>query len=276
MTKTGLVLLLGALCSQPLWAAERNDIKSCYDKLGISEKPESSGRELVMVIDETTQLPVSLKKEALSHLIRFVKPGDAVKLYRFSAYLPDSHMALVFAGKLESQLSQEQRDSTGQNSLRQLDKCITAQQKYFQTVIAKGLANSFGSEDKKIAKSEIFFSLKQIGQDWKNSQAQDKVLFLVSDMLENSDFSSFYQNNQIKTINPEQELAKVEKNQLQAEFTGVRVYVHAAGLVPNNVKHGYRSGKTMQSLQNFWQAYFEKSGASLEGFGSPSLTTDLR
>lgn len=44
MTKTGLVLLLGALCSQPLWAAERNDIKSCYDKLGISEKPESSGR----------------------------------------------------------------------------------------------------------------------------------------------------------------------------------------------------------------------------------------
>ncbi len=63
MTKTGLVLLLGALCSQPLWAAERNDIKSCYDKLGISEKPESSGRELVMVIDETTQLPVSLKKK---------------------------------------------------------------------------------------------------------------------------------------------------------------------------------------------------------------------
>ena len=102
------------------------------------------------------------------------------------------------------------------------------------------------------------------------------MLFLVSDMLENSDFSSFYQNNQIKTINPELEIAKVYKNQLQAEFPQVRVYVHAAGLVPNDVKHGYRSGKTMQSLQSFWQEYFSLAGASLEGFGSPSLTTDLR
>ena len=74
----------------------------------------------------------------------------------------------------------------------------------------------------------------------------------------------------------ELELAKVYKNQLQAEFPQVRVYVHAAGLVPNDVKHGYRSGKTMQSLQSFWQEYFSQAGASLEGFGSPSLTTDLR
>jgi hypothetical protein len=276
MKKTGLLLMLGALCAQPLWAAPRNDLPSCYDQLSIADKPASSGRELVMVIDETTQLTLELKKQALGHLLRFVQAGDSIKLYRFSAYLPDSHMTLEFAGQLDAGLTQQQRDSTGQTSLRRLDKCMLAQQKHFQTSIAKRLAKSFGSEDKKIAKSEIFFSLKQISQDWQHSAAEHKVLFLVSDMLENSDFASFYQNNQLKNLQPAQEIAKVEQQQLLPDFTAVRVYVLAAGLVPNEVKHGYRSGKTMQSLQTFWQQYFAKAGASLEGFGTPSLTTDLK
>ncbi|MFC4654148.1 MULTISPECIES: hypothetical protein [Rheinheimera] len=257
------------------YSAERNDIKSCYQHLKL-QAPASSGRELVMVIDETTQLTKELKKEALSHLLRFVQAGDAVKLYRFSAYLPDSHMALVFAGQLETQLSQEQRDSTGQNSLRQLDSCLVKQNQFFQTQIAKRLAASFGDTEKNIAKSEIFYSLQQIGKDWQQSKASEKVLFMVSDMLENSEFTSFYQNNQIKTLDVAKELAIIEKNQLNANFSEVRVYVHAAALVPNQVKHGYRSGKVIQSLQQFWSQYFEQAGASLEGFGTPSLTTDLR
>ena len=42
----------------------------------------------------------------------------------------------------------------------------------------------------------------------------------MSDMLEYSDFGSFYTNNGIREINPGVELAKVEKQNLLADFSG--------------------------------------------------------
>jgi len=258
-------------------ASERNDIPDCYQYAGLTaERSVFDGRELVVVVDETTQLTDDLKREALAHVLRFVQPGDKVRLFRFSAYLPDSHMSLEFAGALQAGLSQSARDDTGANTLKKLDQCLAKQQKYFQMQFAKKMGASFGDASKQIVKSEIVYSLKQIGQGWQASTAGDKVMFLVSDMLENSDYTSFYQNNQIRQIDTAKEMAKVTAASLQASLQGVRVYVQAAGLVPNSVKHGYRSGKIMQSLEGFWSTYFQASGATLQAFGTPALTQDLQ
>lgn len=274
--KHGILALLLLGCALPAVAASRNDIPSCYAFAELTAaKPSASSRELVVVVDETTPLTLDLKKEALSHVLRFTQAGDRVKIYRFSAFLPDSHMKLEFAGELETALDEQTRNATGQASLKKLDTCLKQQMAFFQNTVAKRLGASFGDSEKQIAKSEILYSLKRIGDDWRNSPSSERVLFMVSDMLENSDYASFYQNNQIRELDPKAEMAKVSKHELQADFNGARVFVHAAGLVPNNVKHGYRSGKVMQSIERFWRDYFTAAGATLAGFGAPSLTTDL-
>ncbi len=57
---------------------------------------------------------------------------------------------------------------------------------------------------------------------------------------------------------------------------GARVYVMGAGLIGDDAKGAYRSGKVLQSLERFWQGYFERSNATLVSFGTPELTTDLK
>ncbi|WP_249673128.1 hypothetical protein [Pseudomonas abieticivorans] len=260
-----------------LLAAERNDLPSCYDFAKLPQyRPAPSGRELVIIVDETVQLPKDLKDSTYSHALRYVKPGDSVRLYQFSAYLPGNYMKLMYAGQLEGKLDDKVRDDIGMNSLRQLDGCLAKQVDFFRKGLGQKLVESFAKPGEDIAKSEIFFSLKQIGEDIAQRPAPDKVVLLVSDMLENSDFGSFYANNQIRAIDPAAELKKVEQKNLFAHLGGAKVYVMAAGLVPNAVKNGYRSGSTVQKLETFWRDYLARSDAQLVSFGAPSLTVDLQ
>jgi hypothetical protein len=131
-----------------------------------------------------------------------------------------------------------------------------------------------GKSSSDIPRSEILLSLKSIGDDLKSAEGvNENVILLMSDMLEYSDFGSFYSNNGIREINPQVELAKVEKQNLLADFGGARVYVHGAAFVPTQIKNGYRSGKMIQNLEGFWNQYFAKSNAELKGFGNPELTS---
>lgn len=262
--------------SYTLQAGERNDIPDCYQYAGLAElRPVTPSRELTIIVDETTPITPDLKKESLAHVLRFARPGDRISQYRISAYLPDTHMQLKFAGTVQAGPTTEIRASIGTNSLKKLDSCLAKQQQYFHTQIATHMGESFGDTNKQIVKSEIIFSLKQIAESWSKSTSDEKVLFIISDMLENSDYSSFYQNNQIRKIDAATEMKKIAAANLQAPLKGVRVFVQAAGLVPNSIKNGYRSGKMIQGLENFWRDYFSASGASLESFGSPVMTTDL-
>ncbi|WP_285422492.1 hypothetical protein [Pseudomonas sp. efr-133-TYG-103a] len=266
------------LLSAPLLqAAERNDLPSCYEFAKLSQyRPQPSGRELIIIIDQTVQLPKDLKDSTYSHALRYVKPGDSVRLYQFSAYLPGNYMKLMYTGQLEGRLGDKVRDDIGMNSLRQLDACLSKQVDFFQKSLGQKMVESFAKPGEDIAKSEIFFSLKQIGDDIATRPAPEKVLLLVSDMLENSDFGSFYANNQIRSIDPSSELKKVEQKKLFADLGGAKVYVLGAGLVPGSIKNGYRSGSTVQKLESFWGDYLSQSNAHLVSFGAPSLTVDLQ
>ncbi|MEN4930950.1 hypothetical protein ABEI22_17810 [Erwinia billingiae] len=270
------LILLGLSCG--IHAADRNDIPSCYhySKLD-AERPAESGRELVIVVDQTVKIPQDLKKSVWQHVIRYVQPGDRVVMYQFSALLQDNYMKRVFDGKLEALFTdQKARNNMGMESLKNLDACLIKQKQYFDQGIGKLLAASFAAEGDNIAKSEILDSLKRIAEDLKSDPAPDKSVVLVSDMLENSDFGSFYSNNQIRLLAPDKELARVTKQNLIADFSGAKVYVAGAGLIDTSAKNNYRSGKIMQQLEGFWQQYFTASNAELVSFGAPELTVEIK
>ncbi|MFP6847641.1 MAG: hypothetical protein VCA57_02980 [Pseudomonas sp.] len=257
-------------------AAERNDIPDCYGYAKVNEHRQAgSGRELTVIVDQTIPMPESIQKAAWGQINRFVAPGDKIRLYSFSAFLPNQFMQLRFAGELNKPLEGKVRDSVGMQSLRTFDKCVVEQQAFFRKKFGQAFVTTLREASEDIPRSEIFHSLRDIGADLARQPADDRVILLISDMLENSDFGSFYANNRIRDLQPQAELQRVGDKQLFADLQGARVYVAGAGLVTKDVKQAYRSGKTMELLQSFWKGYFEGSNASLAAFGSPSLNVDL-
>ena len=271
------LLVVGLLPMAAQAADERNDIPGCYPYAQLSQQqPAPSGRELVVIIDETVQMSQALQRSAWDHAMRYVRPGDSVRLYQFSAFLQNHYMKLQFAGLLDVPLQGKVRNSIGSKSLKQLDACLQQQAAFFQKTFGQQFVGSFGKPGEEIARSEIFGSLRKIAEDLASRPSQERVVLLVSDMLENSDFGSFYQSSRIRDIDPDAELKKVQQKNLLADFAGARVYVHGAGLVAGDSKGAYRSGSTLQRLEQFWRAYLQQSNADLAAFGAPELTADLR
>lgn len=271
-----LILALALPCAA--LAAERNDLQSCYARNGLTEiKPAGTGRELVVIIDQTIPMPEDLQRSSWGQIDRFVQAGDRVKLYTFSAFLPGEYLRLTYAGELDMPLEGEVRDDVNMRKLRGLDQCLTTQKKAFQAGFGKQFVNGLRQARQDIPKSEIMNSLRKVGEDMQREQGvNDRVVYLISDMLEHSDYTSFYAANQIKQLDVSNELKLAQSKGLYADLQGSRVYVSGAGLVTDAVKHAYRSGKTMDALGQFWSQYLSASNASLEGFGTPSLSTDLR
>lgn len=230
-----------------------------------------------MIIDQTIPMPDDLQRSSWGQVDRFVQAGDRVKLYTFSAFLPGEYLRLAYAGELDMPMEGAARDDVSQRKLRSLDQCLATQKKAFQGGFGKMFVKGLRDARQDIPKSEIMNSLKKVGEDMaKESNVNDRVVFLISDMLEHSDYTSFYASNQIKQLNVQNELKLAQSKGLQADLQGARVYVTGAGLVTDSVKHAYRSGKTMDALNQFWNEYLSASNATLEGFGTPSLSTDLR
>lgn len=273
--------LLAALLVAPVApgasAAERNDIPDCYGYAHLkADQPAPSGRELVVIVDQTTPLTADLRDTAIKAALRYVRPGDNVLLYQFSAYMADNYMRLPFEGMLEAPIRGSLRDEVGMESLHKLDRCLQQQRQFFARTFRNRFEASAGHPGTDIAKSEILFSLRQIAADLARRPVAGRDILLVSDMLENSDFGSFYAHDNVRSLRPDVELAKVQANHLFADFGGARIYVHGAGLVPRSSRNGYRSGVAIKALETFWRQYFKRSNASLEAFGAPSLTSDLQ
>ncbi|MNG81885.1 hypothetical protein D3C76_261030 [compost metagenome] len=271
-----LILALALPCAA--LAAERNDLQSCYTRNGLTEvKPVGSGRELVVIIDQTIPMPDDLQRSSWGQIERFVQPGDQVKLYTFSAFLPGEYLRLIYAGELDTALQGDVRDDVSMRKLRSLDQCLATQKKAFQSGFGGLFVKGLRDARQDIPKSEIMNALRQVGEDMRKEEGvNERVVYLISDMLEHSDYTSFYAANQIKQLNVGNELKLAQSKGLYADLQGSRVYVSGAGLVTDSVKHAYRSGKTMDALNDFWAQYLAASNATLEGFGMPSLSSDLR
>ncbi|MFP1723097.1 hypothetical protein ACLECX_09500 [Lonsdalea quercina] len=272
-----LALLLWGI-STAVAAAPRNDIPSCYDYAHMAQyRPAETGRELVIIVDQTVTVPLDLKKSTWNQVLRFVQPGDHVMLYQFSALLQDNYMKRVFDGRLEMPfIDKKTRNGIGMDSLKSLDACLVQQQQFFAKTLGGHMAASFADSQTRIAKSEILDSLKHIASDLQHSPSSQTTILLISDMLENSDFDSFYRQQAIRELSPQNELQRVTRQGLLADFGGANVYVAGAGLIDINAKNSYRSGKVLRQLKTFWQDYFEASNAKLISFGTPELTVDLR
>lgn len=279
------VLLTGAFCLAPFGAlagSAANQVPSCYAAGKLEIAPAPSQRAFFIVLDETVVLDDSLKRGLWDLVKPQIGAGTELSIYRFSAYSQGKYLDVVASGVLEMPIDPKRRDTVSVPKLKSFDACLKGQGEYGLALARNAIGKVLQDSSFALAKSDIEGSLFALAKVVKESKARTRTVLLVSDMLENSSISSFYQNNGIRKIDVAAELKKVESEKLLGDFGGASVYVMGAGLISvdakakNQVRQQYRDTKTMTALRDFWSQYFVRSNATLEEFGAPALLSVIK
>lgn len=267
----GRVLFALLILSIVLFA--RNEVPSCYDALKIENKNVTVEKELFILIDQTTIIDKKMMKYTYKNMMKFMKNGYAVNIISFSSNSNGKYTDLVYAGTLEKLMTEESEYDISKKVLRKYQGCMNSQMKYAKKKAKKALIKVFKGASKEMLHSDILKSLSDISRNViGNSKVKEKVVLLVSDLLEHSSITSFYKQGTIKHINVKKEYAKIYKSQCMANFDETKVYIIGAGILPEK---GYRDPKTLKNLTDFWRHYFKSTGADLEEIGTPMLLRDV-
>ena len=271
-------LLLSCMVFCTTGTATTDAIGTCYDsKLSAPAAPLA--KEIFVIIDQTTPLDDLLKQAVANQIRPFLSAGNGFSVLVFSAFTQGKYTQLLTSGQLDHSLPVAQRDDVSKPRLSKFDQCMARQSVLAGQVVGGALRTAFEGTSADIAKSDVLASLKDISGKVRQSKANEKVVFLVSDMLENSSVSTFYANQSVRRIDPEREMKLASDGQLTGNFGGARVYVLGAGLLSDDAKKNkgaYRDPKTMQALASFWKIYFDKSNAQLVEFGQPALLNQVK
>jgi len=251
----------------------RNDVPSCYKALNITNPNETLQKELFILVDQTTILDKKLMIYTYKNMMNFIKNGYAVTIASFSSNANGKYTDVAYSGKLESLLPDNSKHDIAKKILRKYQGCMNGQYKYAKKKATKALVHTLKGANKKLPHSDILKSLDDIAEHIiTSSPAREKVVLLVSDMIEHSSITTFYSKGSLKKIDTQKELAKVKSSKHLANFSGAKIYVIGAGMVGKN---SYRDSKTLGELTNFWEAYFGATNAQLQAIGTPMLLENI-
>lgn len=259
-----------------------NDIPSCYAANKMKVQNPQTELEVFILIDQTTPLDAGLQNSVRENAGHLVKAGSSFVIGSFSSFGQGRYLEILSAGTLEGPIENKARDAISVKTLKNFDQCMASQVDFGRRAAGGALNKALADSSPDLAKSDVMGALKELSSRVRQSTAKNKVVFLVSDMLENSGISSFYASKNVRAIDPAVELKKAKDGQVVGDFGSARVFVLGAGLVQENAggknkdSGVYRNPKSMSLLRDFWTSYFEASNATLVEFGAPALLTPVK
>lgn len=262
---TGLIWIVSATAA--------NIIPSCYDLVDIDQIPPPVKRGLLVVVDNTIEFDHALQKESFEKIVRFMGEGDRVVIVSFSAYVENQYTRIRADARLDRMLSRDAAFTVPKRKLKELKRCLVGQKRSLERVVGTALEAIYAESSNDLPNTELASTLAKTSREiLPTLEAAETYLLIVSDMMEHSDVTSFYQAGNIRTIDPEAELRKVEASGVEAVYPGTVTYVIGAGYTSTGK---YRSAKVMRAIEDFWRFYVERAGGRLEIFGTPSMFGDI-
>lgn len=269
---------LALACSAPVQARE-GDVPSCYAANRMSEPAPAARRAVFLLIDETTLLNPALQSAAWQAVAPLIVAGTELTVVRFSAYSQSRYTSTAFSGLVEEGVPESERHAISVKKLRQFDECLAGQRSFMVKKVQTAMAQSFGNASTDLAKSDVLAAMNDVSVSVRAARAPQKLVLVISDMLENSTVSSFYERNGMRAIDPAAEIARVRKAGMLGDFDNARIWVMGAGLIASDTtgkKAVYRDPIRLKALQTFWTDYFAQSKGNLIDFGTPELKQSIR
>ena len=252
---------------------------NCYDRAKVPPEHRQNSVHTVVLLDETTVFDNVQRQHIQSQLAGLLEDGSTTELIFFSAFSQGRYSMPGPVFKLAAALPAAVKYDLRKDDVQDFEVCLLASKKRAAHALSNAVDGYFSRATSDLARSDIFAVLKDIGETvLPRTTARDRRIVLVSDMLENSDISSFYSRGVPRAIKPEDELAKLKSKGMIADLRRVKVFVIGAAVVPHGATQGhdtYRPASVLGPLKAFWASYFQESNSQLVAFGQPLLLSPI-
>jgi len=258
-------------------AGTDNDIPSCYTTNKIKHYLPIYDKLVYVLIDQTLPLDKTLQNSVLRNLAKVLEPGTKFVVAEFSAFAQGRYLHVINTGVIENPIPDDHIGDVVMTRLQSFQACLKNQILFAQRIAVGAAYSTLSNSSGRLNHSDILMALKMVAASVLHDSAREKLVFLVTDGLENSSITSFYANRTLRLLDINEEMVKVKKNKLLSDFGGARVYVLGGADLPaadhgtRSQRDGYRNPTTLLALEQFWRRYFSHSNAKLVEFGEPAL-----
>ena len=264
------------------YAGVDNEVPSCYTANKIKPVTPVYDNLVYVLLDQTVQLDAVLQKSVLDNILQMMIPGTKFVVTEFSAFSQGHYLTVLHTGIIEKPIPPNQEGDVVMSRLDSFKTCLKQQGLFAQRMVLGTSYQVMKESLNSLDQSDVMLAFYTVSKAVKLDSAKQKIVLSVTDGLENSSITTFYSHNMVRDINPDDELKKVNSNQLFGDFGGASVYVIGGAIMPPAKqgtaaqRNGYRDPKTLRNLKTFWQEYFQKSNAQLREFGEPALVDPVK
>jgi hypothetical protein len=227
------LIIIGALllCNQFIWSAVA---------FGKSEKSPENPRLILIFVDmsdSANEARRTVCKEAFEKIYQNLRQGDRVVVGTIT-----SRSYTEFKPTVDAEIPKK---TIWDNRLQYEKKLANTKEKI------RGETNTLLSRERGTMLTEILDSLNIADIIFHDEKERQKILVLLSDMIEDSKVCNF-EKDKITDEYIDKVIRDRQKNKLIPNFTGVKVYVAGASAPDSN---------KFRAIQAFWARYLTKSGA---------------
>jgi hypothetical protein len=248
----------------------------CYAAVELDTEIPSPDRAVFVLVDQTTGLDKGLRNTITANVAKLLGPGTAFSIATFSARTSGRYATILAEGQLQAPPPEELRPDLPVTRLDRLDACLVQQAEGMKLEAAGKAQAATKVQTSTFTSSEILASLTQLSEAVEASDAKDKLVIVVSDLLEHSPVTTFYSNKDLRRIDPAAELEKAREGGLIGNFDGARIAIVGAGLLSGEKGQALRDTAALAALRSFWESWIEASGGQLAQYGEPDLVKPLR
>ncbi len=274
MRIASILPMLVLVCSVAT-AAEVQFPKTTYEALGYAKEMPVPNAALFVVADESVGFDKNMINRANKMLYHWLQSGRYVEVIRFSSGVRGRYTEVVTAGRVDPEPQDDFINNLRRSELGRFQKLHRKQPILAKKQAQKALLSIIKTSNKSVPHSDIISNMKEVAVHIKNVQAQRKVLFVLSDMLENSSVTTFYSKGHVKNIDPVKVLNTTKELGMMADFgENVTVYILGLGYFWTGEGSGqekYLDPIRSDKIAQFWKMYFESSHAGIGEIGKPLM-----
>jgi hypothetical protein len=253
------------------------ELPSCYGQPRIDATAPVPTKAIFVLVDQTTGLDPRLRDRIRTIVDQLLAGGTSFTISTFSAYRENYYATVLRTGTIEADVPVEDRADQSVPALGRLRACLRAQRNRIATILHETLEQATGVPASTFSSSEIMASLSQLSSAVRASPAREKIVLVVSDLLEHSSTTSFYANRNLRLIDPAAEMRHATASRLVGDFAEARLVVVGAGLLPpESAPDAGRDAQRLDALRRFWEEWFRQSRAELIAYGQPDPVVPIR
>jgi len=271
---TGLLaVLIGGAFPIAGWSQVPPSIPTCYEIIDRGHEEPTLGEELFVLIDQTVGFDHQTIPVIKQKIMDWAKPGKRVSIFRFASNIGSRSVSSIFSVRLSPHGESSWKDWLKRSKRTKFEQCEREQPREALRRSLYSVEHALTNSERSIPKSDIIFSLQRTSEIIRASNAKQKYVLVISDMLENSSSITFYSRGRIRVIDPGRTIDAVKKLGLVSDFGGAKVFIYGTGYVApvRNKKQPYIGPRRMKPLIHFWTEYFSLSNATVGEIGSPVL-----